>query len=35
MQEGSKYGYPAAISRNAAEGGQVANQIVMAMYAGG
>ena len=34
MQDGMKYGYPAAISEVAGKSGQVAEQLVMALYAG-
>lgn len=34
MQDGMKYGYPAAISEQARQAGQVAEQLVMALYAG-
>lgn len=34
MQDGMKYGYPAAISEDAQKAGQRAEQLVMALYAG-
>ncbi|MCQ9375179.1 hypothetical protein NMQ14_13045 [Methyloversatilis sp. XJ19-13] len=34
MKDGMKYGYPAAISEDARRAGQVAEQLIMAMYAG-
>lgn len=34
MQDGMKYGYPAAISEDARKAGQVAEQLIMVLYAG-